>query len=93
MPTHRIPHNILAFATASSHALMIGGAIALYLTGRISTTAFAAIMAAFGAGWSGVAGTLISTRSVTPSTAPGGSASAPGASVTPDNPATGRSAP
>jgi hypothetical protein len=49
---------------------MAGGAVVLYTTGKIDSTVFAAIMATFGAGWSGVAGTLIAAKrsqAVTPS--------------------------
>jgi hypothetical protein len=83
MTTHRIPHNLLVVGTTISHAVMIGGAIALYLAGKIDATAFVAIMAAFGGAWSGVAGALISTRQATPSTAPGGTDPAPGVSAAP----------
>lgn len=83
MPTHRVPHNLLVVATTTSHLAMIGGAIALYVGGKIDSTAFAAIMAGFGAGWSGVAGALITTRQTQPSTAPGGTDPAPGVTAAP----------
>lgn len=83
MTTHRIPHNLLLTGTTISHVVMVVGAIVLYCTGKIDATAFAAIMAAFGGAWSGVAGALITTRQATPSTAPGGTIPAPGVSAAP----------
>lgn len=83
MLTKALPHNMLAVLTELSHALMIGGAVALYLLGKIDATTFAALMAGFGAFWSGVAGVLISTRQTAPSTAPGGGTPAPGAQAAP----------
>lgn len=83
MTQHRIPHNLLLTGTTISHAVMIVGAITLYVMGKIDATVFAAIMAAFGGAASGVAGMLITTRQATPSTAPGGSDPAPGVSAAP----------
>lgn len=70
MPTHKIPHNLLLIGTSVSHVVMIGGAILLYLAGKIDTAAFVAIMAAFGGAWSGVATALVTVKgsqAVTPS--------------------------
>lgn len=83
MKQHLVPHNLLVYATSASHAAMIAGAIALYATGRIDSTAFAAILATFGAAWSGVAGALITVRRSRPSTVVDTGAPAPGATAAP----------
>jgi len=85
MTTPRIPHNLSIALNVISHGAIFVGAIVLYLGGKIDSTAFAAIMAAGGALWSGVAGVLISTRQTQPSTAPGGSDPAPGATAAPSS--------
>lgn len=83
MITKALPHNLLAALTELSHVAMVGGAIALFMLGKIDTATFTAIMAGFGGLWSGVAGVLISTRQSAPSTAPGGGTPAPGAQAAP----------
>lgn len=83
MTPHKVPHSLLVYATTVSHVAMIGGAIALYLLGKIDGAALAAILGLFGAAWSGVAGALISVRGSTPSADPNTGAPAPGASAAP----------
>lgn len=85
MTQFRIPHSLLVYATSISHVLMVAGAIALYAAGKIDATAFAAIMAAFGAGWSGVAGALITVRRSMPSASAGTGAPAPTSSAAPEH--------
>jgi hypothetical protein len=62
---------------------MVAGAVALYLGGKIDSTAFAAVMAGFGAGWSGVAGALITVRKSQAVTLSTGVNGAPNASAAP----------
>jgi hypothetical protein len=83
MPTHRLPHQLLVVMTTVSHFVMIGGAIALYLAGKLSAPAFVAIMAGFGGAWSGVAGVIVTTGRANAVTPPAGTTSAPVASATP----------
>ena len=72
MPNFKIPHNLAVWGAAFSHAVMVAGAVVLFLAGKIDTPTFAAIMAGFGGAYSGVGAVLITAKgsqAVTPSQA------------------------
>lgn len=84
MTNFKIPHALAVHSAWISHAVMAAGAVYLYLSGKIDSTAFAAIIATLGAAWAGVAGALISVAKGKPVPVATGSTDAPG---TPSAPA------
>jgi hypothetical protein len=82
---HKIPHQFLIWATGATHAVMVAGAVALYLTGKIDAATFTAIMAGFGGAYATAAGLLVKAKgseAVTPTSPATLAASDPAASHT-----------
>ena len=89
MPPFKIPHTLAVVAGGLSHGAMVLGAVALYWTGKIDASTFTAIMAGFGAFYTGVAGALVTAKQSGAVTLPASTTGAPSASAAPVAPVAG----
>lgn len=83
MNLQRIPHTLAVHSAWISHAVLVGGAVYLYVSGKISEAAMVGIVTGVGGAWAGVIGALKLSGPGQPVTHPAGGQPAPGVTVTP----------